>query len=276
VGTPGTKITISVQSFGPGELLDIQVVSQNGSRVSIAQVEADRKGSFTTGYIATGESGDELQVQVHSVNQPDRKASSPDFHIIGFSTADSPKTLIVERGETLNQLAQRFDRTTYDLLTANPHVENINRVYPGLELTIPGRGNTFYTEPNSWPERVDQARENGLRWVEVNLSHQSVHAWEGDRLIRSFLASTGKSRTPTITGEYEIWIRLKWDDMRGPGYFLKSVPFVMYFHEGYGLHGTYWHNKFGTPMSAGCVNMSTTDAEWLFYFTTVGTLVHIH
>jgi lipoprotein-anchoring transpeptidase ErfK/SrfK len=64
--------------------------------------------------------------------------------------------------------------------------------------------------------------------------------------------------------------------MRGPGYFLKSVPFVMYFHEGYGLHGTYWHNKFGTPMSAGCVNMSTTDAEWLFYFTTVGTLVHIH
>jgi lipoprotein-anchoring transpeptidase ErfK/SrfK len=64
--------------------------------------------------------------------------------------------------------------------------------------------------------------------------------------------------------------------MNGPGYSLEDVPFTMYFYQGYGLHGTYWHDNFGTPMSHGCVNLRTADASWLFDFVSEGTLVNIH
>ena len=56
-------------------------------------------------------------------------------------------------------------------------------------------------------------------------------------------------------------------------YDLPNVPYTMYFYNnqilkawGYSLHGTYWHNNFGTPMSHGCVNLRTEDAEKLFYW----------
>jgi lipoprotein-anchoring transpeptidase ErfK/SrfK len=50
----------------------------------------------------------------------------------------------------------------------------------------------------------------------------------------------------------------------------------MYFYRGYGIHGTYWHSNFGHPMSHGCINLPTEEAEWLFHWASVGTLVNIH
>jgi lipoprotein-anchoring transpeptidase ErfK/SrfK len=64
--------------------------------------------------------------------------------------------------------------------------------------------------------------------------------------------------------------------MSGPGYFLPDVPYTMYFYQDYGIHGTYWHHNFGTPMSHGCVNMVTEEARWLFNWSFVGILVNIH
>ena len=64
--------------------------------------------------------------------------------------------------------------------------------------------------------------------------------------------------------------------MSGPGYYLTNVPYTMYFYKSYGIHGTYWHNNFGYPMSHGCVNMRTSEAHWLYDFSPMGTLVYIH
>lgn len=116
----------------------------------------------------------------------------------------------------------------------------------------------------------------GAHWIDVNLSTQSVNAYEGDTVVNSFIVSTGTWLTPTVTGKYKIWIKFKTTDMAGPGYYLPNVPYVMYFYKGYGLHGTYWHNNFGTPMSHGCVNLRTSDAEWLYYWAVVGTVVNVH
>ena len=33
---------------------------------------------------------------------------------------------------------------------------------------------------------------------------------------------------------------------------------------GYALHGAYWHNNFGQPMSHGCVNFRPAEAKKLF------------
>ncbi len=114
------------------------------------------------------------------------------------------------------------------------------------------------------------------RWIDVDLTQQTAYAFEGKKMVRSFIVSTGTWRTPTVIGQYNIYVKYPAADMSGPGYYLPDVPYVMYFYSGYGLHGTYWHNNFGTPMSHGCVNLTVEDSRWLFEFASVGTLVNIH
>lgn len=114
--------------------------------------------------------------------------------------------------------------------------------------------------------------------IYIDLSHQILTAFEGGQLIYSFPVSTGKwHHTPT--GEFNIWVKLKYtrmvggDPRQGTYYNLPNVPYTMFFYnedvpkgEGYGIHGAYWHNNFGQPMSHGCVNMKTEDVEKLFYW----------
>ena len=114
------------------------------------------------------------------------------------------------------------------------------------------------------------------RWIDIDLSQQMVYAYEGSSLVNSFIVSTGTYLHPTVTGQYHIYVKYRYADMSGPGYYLPDVPYVMYFYRGYGIHGTYWHNNFGTPMSHGCVNFRTDEAAWIYDWASVGTLVNIH
>ncbi len=115
-----------------------------------------------------------------------------------------------------------------------------------------------------------------VHWIDVDLTHQTLTAYVGLIPVRTMLVSTGLPRTPTPVGRYQIQTKLRYDDMSGPDYDLSNVPYVMYFYGGYGLHGTYWHANFGHPMSHGCVNLPTSEAEWLFYWAAVGTSVNVH
>jgi lipoprotein-anchoring transpeptidase ErfK/SrfK len=114
------------------------------------------------------------------------------------------------------------------------------------------------------------------RWIDIDLSNQRLYAYQGGTFINSFLVSTGTWMYPTVTGRYKIYVKYLYADMTGPDYYLPNVPYVMYFYKGYGIHGTYWHNNFGTPMSHGCVNLRTPDAEWVFNWSSIGTVVNIH
>lgn len=132
-------------------------------------------------------------------------------------------------------------------------------------------------EPAPVPVKPAQSSSGGGgHWIDVDLSQQRLYAYEGDTIVNSFLVSTGTWQTPTVTGKYKVWIKLRYSDMTGPGYYLPDVPYVMYFYGDYGIHGTYWHNNFGTPMSHGCVNLSIPDAAWLYDFSAVGTTVNVH
>ncbi len=114
------------------------------------------------------------------------------------------------------------------------------------------------------------------RWIEVDLSDQHLWAHEGAAVVNEFIVSTGLWNTPTVIGEFAVYVKYEAADMWGTGYYLPAVPYVMYFFEDYGLHGTYWHSNFGTPMSHGCVNLRTEDAGWLFNWASVGTRVVVH
>ena len=126
------------------------------------------------------------------------------------------------------------------------------------------------------PPKPEEVVGNGERWIDVDLTNQMVYAYEGDVIVNSFVVSTGTWLTPTVTGKHKIYVKVRVQDMRGPGYHLKDVPYVMFFSGDYGLHGTYWHNNFGTPMSRGCVNLTIDDAAWLFSWASVGTIVNVH
>jgi lipoprotein-anchoring transpeptidase ErfK/SrfK len=123
---------------------------------------------------------------------------------------------------------------------------------------------------------ADSSVGGDVRWIDVDLSRQTVTAYEGQTPVRTTLASTGLSRYPTPVGRFSIYVKYVRDDMSGPGYYLPDVPYTMYFYRGYAIHGTYWHSNFGHPMSHGCINLPTGEAQWLFHWASVGTLVNIH
>jgi len=122
--------------------------------------------------------------------------------------------------------------------------------------------------PTPTPILVHPPGYAGEKWIEVDLSAQSVTAWEGATPVMHFIVSTGLPGTPTVVGEFHIYQKLVATRMIGPGYDLPNVPHTMYFYSGYALHGAYWHNNFGHPMSHGCVNLALPDAEKLFYWAT--------
>jgi lipoprotein-anchoring transpeptidase ErfK/SrfK len=113
-------------------------------------------------------------------------------------------------------------------------------------------------------------------WIEINLSSQRLFAWNGSKQAYAVIVSTGKKATPTPTGIFSIKSKRRLDRMRGEDYDLPDVPYVMYFHQGYAIHGTYWHKRFGTPVSHGCINLAVDRAKWLFDWSEIGTPVIIH
>jgi len=113
-------------------------------------------------------------------------------------------------------------------------------------------------------------------YVDINLSEQTLYAFNGCTLVNQFLISGGKSGTPTPTGEFHVYSKDRVTRMSGPGYDLPGVEWVSWFTGDYSIHGTYWHNNFGHPMSHGCVNASNGDAEWLYGWDDIGTPVYSH
>ncbi|NCF69616.1 MAG: L,D-transpeptidase family protein [Chloroflexi bacterium] len=108
-------------------------------------------------------------------------------------------------------------------------------------------------------------------WTEVDLYEQTFAAYEGDRMVYATLISSGLNRWPTREGLFQVWQRFGEYKMSGAEgkvdyYFLEDVPYIMYFDQlnSIGLHGTYWHDRYGYKHSHGCVNMPILDAEWTF------------
>jgi lipoprotein-anchoring transpeptidase ErfK/SrfK len=120
------------------------------------------------------------------------------------------------------------------------------------------------------------------KWIDVNITRQTVTAYFGPRPIKTVLTSTGTWRHPTVIGTYRVYAKIPSQTMtggsraRGDYYRLPGVPNIMYFYQGYGLHGTYWHRNFGHPMSHGCVNLTLADAAWFYAWTPMSTIVRTH
>ena len=164
-----------------------------------------------------------------------------------------------------------------DFVTATGEFDNKNTlaVFEGKEIAVPellaGRDKAEVLGGSAGEKRI-----------EVDITNQRLYAFEGGSKVFDFVISTGKPWWATPTGEFRPWIKLRYTRMRGGSkalgtyYDLPNVPFVMFYSNsavpgwrGYAIHGTYWHNNFGHPMSHGCVNLKIPDAESLYYWSEV-------
>lgn len=107
-------------------------------------------------------------------------------------------------------------------------------------------------------------------WIDVSTEYQKAYACFGSLILREFDVSTGSKGKETRPGIYKIDSLYKsypmwgYDAKGNLEYHIPDVPFTMFFFHDFAIHGAYWHNDFGTPVSHGCVNMRVEDAEWIF------------
>jgi hypothetical protein len=146
--------------------------------------------------------------------------------------------------------------------------------------SVPGLVRLF-TDPG------DQVLTKGLypstKRIVVDLSEQTLYAYDGDTLFMTQEVSTGLDGTPTPLGVFTIYKKTPSRYMQGPipgisdqYYDLPGVPWNLYFTlDGAVIHGAYWHNHFGQQWSHGCINLPLDKAEELYHWADVGTKVTV-
>ena len=133
---------------------------------------------------------------------------------------------------------------------------------------------------------LGESASTGQKHIYIDLTSQTLTAYDGNDLYMKAFISSGKWH-PTPSGEFKIWNMVRATRMTGgvgvDYYDLPNVPYVMFFEgagapagAGFGLHGAYWHDNFGHPMSHGCVNMRQVDSQKLFGWAEVGTQITIY
>ena len=133
-------------------------------------------------------------------------------------------------------------------------------------------------------EKLPFGVREGQKWVHVKITQGTLVAYEGLRPVYATLISPGAGGVPvkgvdpvkastTPTGTYYVTFKDKAatmsPDKKGEErtFWIADVPHTQYFNPPFALHAAYWHERFGEPTSAGCVNLSPIDAEALFQWS---------
>ncbi len=209
------------------------------------------------------------------INRKDAKESKPSY----FTGVTLPNGLAYPFAWVLDKSA--IYTSEYPGGPASPKTKRVLRRYERVNLYATAKdasGKDWYMiGPNQWVkqdflakvERIVRPKEVSGHWVVVDLYEQTLVAYEDDTPIFATLVSSGLKNFETNEGLFKVWARLDHDGMSGAtgapsAYALQFVPWVMYFDGSTSLHGTYWHDDFGYPRSHGCVNLSISDARYLF------------
>lgn len=194
-----------------------------------------------------------------------------------------PIRYIIQPGDNLTTIATRFGTTVAAIMEQND-LNDPNAISVGQALVIVPGNDQDNKPPPGTPtpaqEPVVPLGKYGPKWIDINVSTQTMIAFEGQTPVLSSRMSSGTYKHPTVLGTYRVYLKYRSQTMRGgegaDRYEIANVPWVMYFYSGYALHGVWWHTNFGTPMSHGCVNLPTNTAKWMWEWAPIGTLVLSH
>ena len=138
-------------------------------------------------------------------------------------------------------------------------------------------GNCYYYQISNL--NIPDSATNNDKKIIVSLNDQELVYLEGTKVIGSFKISSGLAHTPSPEGEFEILVKKPTVNYVGAGYSYRGTKWNLLFKPNAGgnfyIHGTYWHNNFGRPMSHGCINVSYENMEALYNWADVGTKVII-
>ena len=110
------------------------------------------------------------------------------------------------------------------------------------------------------------------KWVHVDLGEQTLVAYEGDKPVYATVISSGKKGYEPPSGLFKVQQKYISTTMNATDpidgfYEVEEVPWTLYYHGGYALHGAYWHTDFGKVRSHGCTNIAPVDARWVYYWS---------
>jgi hypothetical protein len=147
---------------------------------------------------------------------------------------------------------------------------------------VPTYDEDLFVAPSLEPEfsAAPLAPAGATKSIVISLTDQALWAYEGREVVKATYVSTGTKKFKTPPGLFYINTKLPVEDMAGviggESYDVPKVPDVMYFTDvGHAIHGAYWHDNFGEPMSHGCVNLPLDVSKWLYDWAPVGTPVLI-
>lgn len=196
------------------------------------------------------------------------------MHDIGLPLTNAFSVETVKGDQIRMIVMQAFERTVLTFDPLNPAEWQIERGNIGTDALL-AAGQT--------PLAIQPARPTGPKRIEISLAQQWLYAYEGDYMVFDAPVSTGRDGFETPRGSFTIFSKLPLQTMRGSAgsetWEVPNVPNVMYFlGGGYAIHGTYWHNSFGTGarLSHGCVNLPLDKAAWLYEWAPMGTPVIVY
>ncbi len=119
--------------------------------------------------------------------------------------------------------------------------------------------------------------------IVIDLGEHMISAYDGDKQFFATKVATGIGSTPTPTGTFTVYKKMPSRYMQGPlpgvsdvPFDLPGVPWNLYFTEdGAVIHGAYWHDRYGTNQSNGCINLPSELAKLLYDWAPLGTTVII-
>ena len=147
------------------------------------------------------------------------------------------------------------------------------------------------TDADSYPDGMEvktsfnplkNSGAKSTKLIKVDLKTQNLTYLFDGQILESFPISSGVSVLPTPTGNFTILAKVPAKNYGGTGYnyYYPDTKWNMHFTNlngyRYYIHGAYWHNNFGQPMSHGCVNVAYENMERLYNWTSVGTEVRVN
>ncbi len=127
---------------------------------------------------------------------------------------------------------------------------------------------------------LDQGTTTIEKLIKVSIADQQLEYFFGDKLFGSFPISGGLASMPTPKGDFKILDKVPSKDYGGTGYNFSypDTKWNLHFTTDYWryyIHGAYWHDNFGQPMSHGCVNVDYENMEHLYWWAQYDTKVII-
>ncbi|GAB4522309.1 MAG: hypothetical protein Kow0047_32970 [Anaerolineae bacterium] len=176
-----------------------------------------------------------------------------------------PDVYIVQPGDTLTSIAERFGTSVASLARAN-NLSSASLIFPGRRIVI--------------PKPTIASPYGGGKRVEVSISRQRCYVYDGDVLLYEWVCSTGRSSSPTKPGVY--YIQSKMRKAYGSAWNIWMPYWLGLYWAGgteNGFHGLPWNattgretwtGLVGTRITYGCVMLSNENAKTLWDMAYIG------